>query len=91
MAMNILLWGIIGGILGGIVSIIIHMNTRQRVLLNISAGVAGALPAGLLLTTMSGIDTVHQRDFSLPVLFISLLGAIVLLAVVELIRHGTAR
>lgn len=83
--------GIIGGILGGIVSGIIHINAQQSVLLKVFVGIVGALPAGLLLTTLSGIGTIHQRDFSLPVLLISWLGAIILLAIVDLIRHGTVR
>jgi len=91
MATNILLWVIIGGVLGWLVSTIIQLNTRQGILLNITVGIGGAMPAGLLLTTLSGMDTIHHRGFSLPVLLISFLGAIILLAIVELIRHDTIR
>jgi uncharacterized membrane protein YeaQ/YmgE (transglycosylase-associated protein family) len=89
--MNFLLWVIIGGILGWIASIIMHTNAQQGIVLNIIVGIVGALLAGLLLTPLFGIGTINQRDFSLPVLFISLLGAVILLAIVNLVRRGTVR
>jgi uncharacterized membrane protein YeaQ/YmgE (transglycosylase-associated protein family) len=89
--MNFLLWVIIGGILGWIASIIMHTNAQQGIVLNIIVGIVGALLAGLLLTPLFGIGTINQRDFSLPALFISLLGAVILLAIVNLVRRGTVR
>jgi uncharacterized membrane protein YeaQ/YmgE (transglycosylase-associated protein family) len=53
--------------------------------LNLIVGIVGVLLAGLLLTPLFGIGTINQRDFSLPALLISLLGAVILLAIVNLI------
>ena len=50
-----------------------------------------ALLAGWLITPMVGGATINQGDFSLSGLLISLLGAIVLLAIVNLFRRGRAR
>ena len=89
--MNFLLWIIIGGILGWIASIIMHTNAQQGLLLNIIVGIVGALVAGFLLTPLFGIGTINQNNFSLPALLVSLLGAIILLAIVNLFRRGTVR
>jgi uncharacterized membrane protein YeaQ/YmgE (transglycosylase-associated protein family) len=82
---------IIGGILGWLASIIMHTNAQQGIVLNIIVGIVGALLAGLLLTPLFGIVTINQSNFSLPVLLISLLGAVILLAIVNLVRRGTVR
>jgi hypothetical protein len=50
----------------------------------------GALLAGFLLTPFFGVGTINQSNFSLPSLLLSLLGAIILLAVVNLFRRGLA-
>jgi Transglycosylase associated protein len=42
-------------------------------------------------TPLFGIGTINQRNFSLPALLVSLLGAVILLAIVNLIRRGTVR
>jgi uncharacterized membrane protein YeaQ/YmgE (transglycosylase-associated protein family) len=89
--MNFILWIIVGGILGWIASIIMHTNAQQGVVLNIIVGIIGALVAGFLLTPFFGIATINQSNFSLPSLLVSLLGAIILLAIVNLFRGGTVR
>lgn len=82
---------IIGGILGWLASIIMHTKAQQGIVLNIIVGIVGALLAGLLLTPLFGIGTINQSNFSLPALLISLLGAVILLAIVNLVRPGTVR
>jgi uncharacterized membrane protein YeaQ/YmgE (transglycosylase-associated protein family) len=82
---------IIGGILGWLASVIMHTNAQQGIVLNSIVGVVGALQAGLLLTPLFGIVTINQSFFSLPALLISLLGAVILLAIVNLVRRGTVR
>jgi uncharacterized membrane protein YeaQ/YmgE (transglycosylase-associated protein family) len=89
--MNFILWLIIGGILGWIASIIMHTNAQQGIFLNIVVGIIGAMVAGFLLTPLFGIGTINQNTFSLPALFISLLGAVILLAIVNLFRRGAVR
>jgi uncharacterized membrane protein YeaQ/YmgE (transglycosylase-associated protein family) len=89
--MNFMLWIIIGGILGWIASIIMRTNAQQGLFLNIVVGIIGALVAGFVLTPLFGIGTINQNNFSLPALLVSLLGAIILLAIVNLFRRGTVR
>ncbi len=89
--MNFILWLIVGGIIGWIASKIMNTDAQQGIGLNIVVGIIGALLAGWLITPMIGGGTINQGDFSLSGLIISLLGAIVLLAIVNLFRRGRAR
>jgi len=89
--MNFILWLIIGGILGWIASLIIYTDTQQGLFRNIVVGIIGAMVAGFLLTPLLGIDTINQNNLSLPGLFVSLLGSIILLAIVNFFRRGTVR
>ena len=54
-------------------------------------GVVGALIAGWIISPLVGIPTINQDAFSLPALLVSLLGAIVLLGVVNLVRRDRIR
>jgi uncharacterized membrane protein YeaQ/YmgE (transglycosylase-associated protein family) len=89
--MNLIIWLVVGGLLGWIASKIMHTDAQQGIVLNIIVGIVGALLAGLLLTPLFGIGTINQSNFSLPSLFVSLLGAVILLAIVNLIRRGAVR
>jgi uncharacterized membrane protein YeaQ/YmgE (transglycosylase-associated protein family) len=85
-AMNILIWLIMGGIIGWLASVI--MRSQEGVLLNIVVGIVGALIGGWLISPMVGAATINQGDLSLAGLGVSLLGAIILLAIVNLFRGG---
>jgi uncharacterized membrane protein YeaQ/YmgE (transglycosylase-associated protein family) len=89
--MNFVLWLVVGGLIGWLASKIMNTDAEQGIGLNIVVGIVGALLAGELLTPLLGGATINQRDFSLSGLVISLLGAIVLLAVVNLFRRGRTR
>jgi len=89
--MNFILWLIIGGILGWIASLIMYTDAEQGLFRNIVVGIIGAMVAGFLLTPLLGIDTINQNNLSLPGLFVSLLGSIILLAIVNFFRRGTVR
>ena len=82
---NFIVWIIVGGILGWVASMI--MRTRGGLLVNIIVGIVGAFIAGLVLTPLLGIGTINQNNFSLPALIVSLLGAIILLAIVSLFQR----
>jgi uncharacterized membrane protein YeaQ/YmgE (transglycosylase-associated protein family) len=86
--MNIILWLIAGAVIGWLASRVMGTNSQQGLFLDIVVGVIGAVLAGWFLTPLFGIGTINQNDFSLPALFVSFLGAVILLAVVKLIRRG---
>jgi uncharacterized membrane protein YeaQ/YmgE (transglycosylase-associated protein family) len=84
--MNILVWLIVGGVIGWLASVI--MRTQEGIILNIVIGIVGALIGGWLISPMVGAGTINQADFSVAGLGVSLLGAIILLAIVNLFRRG---
>lgn len=90
--MNFVIWLIAGAVVGWVASIIMRTNGRQGLVLDIVVGVVGAFLAGYFLTPFFGIATINQNDFSVPALLVSLLGAVILLAVVRLFnRRGYRR
>ncbi|MFZ2507873.1 MAG: GlsB/YeaQ/YmgE family stress response membrane protein [Steroidobacteraceae bacterium] len=88
--MNILIWLVIGGLLGWVASMFMGTNGRQGIILNVVVGIVGAVVGGWLLSGVFGSSTINQGNFSMSGLFVSLLGAIVLLAIVKLLG-GIAR
>jgi uncharacterized membrane protein YeaQ/YmgE (transglycosylase-associated protein family) len=88
---NFVVWLFVGGIVGWLASIVTHTHARQGMPTNIADGIVGAFIAGLLFAPLFGISTVNHSSFSLPALLVSLLGAVILLAVVSFIRLGSAR
>ena len=89
--LNFIIWIIVGGIIGWVASLIMRTDREQGLLLNIIVGIVGAFLAGLLLTPLLGISSINSGNFSLPALIVSLLGALILLAVVNLFRRGAVR
>ncbi len=85
--MGIILWLIIGGIVGWLASIVMRTNAQQGILMNIVVGIVGAFLAGLIFNG----GTINEHALSGPNFLISLLGAIVLLAIVNMFRRGTVR
>ncbi|HEU4589999.1 MAG TPA: GlsB/YeaQ/YmgE family stress response membrane protein [Steroidobacteraceae bacterium] len=89
--MNFIIWLIVGGLIGWVASLIMRTNAQQGLFLNIVVGIVGSLLGGWFLSPLLGISTINQGNFSVGGLLVSLLGAIVLLAIVNLIRRRTVR
>src|SRR5687768_6824813 len=89
--MNLLIWLVVGGLIGWVASKIMRTDASQGVILNIVVGIVGAFLGGWLLAPMLGTGTINQSDFSLSGLVVSLLGAVILLAIVNLVRRGRVR
>jgi uncharacterized membrane protein YeaQ/YmgE (transglycosylase-associated protein family) len=85
--LNFILWLIVGGIVDWLASLVMRTDRQQGLLLNIIVGIVGAFLAGWLLTPLFGVSTINQGNFSIPSLLMSLLGAVILLAVVNLFRR----
>jgi uncharacterized membrane protein YeaQ/YmgE (transglycosylase-associated protein family) len=88
---NFIVWLILGGIIGWLASLVMRTDPQQGIFLNIVVGIVGALIGGWLLSPLFGISTINQSDFSLGSLFVSFLGAVILLAIVNLLRRGRIR
>ncbi|WP_374562733.1 GlsB/YeaQ/YmgE family stress response membrane protein [Ideonella sp.] len=89
--MNLIIWLVIGGLLGWVASMIMRTDAQQGVLLNVIVGIVGAMLGGWFISPMVGVPTINQGAFSLGALLVSLVGAVILLAIVNLVRRGTPR
>ncbi|MFC0676265.1 GlsB/YeaQ/YmgE family stress response membrane protein [Lysobacter korlensis] len=89
--MSIIVWLIVGGIIGWLASKIMRTDAQQGVFLNIVVGIIGAFIGGWIGGMLGVGGDINQGDFSLSGLLMSLVGAIVLLAIVNLFRRGRVR
>jgi uncharacterized membrane protein YeaQ/YmgE (transglycosylase-associated protein family) len=87
--MNIIVWLVLGGVIGWAASSV--MRTQEGLLLNVVVGIVGAALGGWLLSPLVGVSTINQSNFSAASLVVSFLGAVVLLAIVNLVRRGAPR
>ena len=84
---GIIVWLVVGGIVGWLASLVMRTDGQQGILLNIVVGIVGAFIGGLILNR----GTINEAPLNLTAFLVSLLGAIVLLAVVNLVRRGSLR
>ena len=89
--MTLILALIIGGVIGWLASIVMRTNAQQGIILNIVVGVVGSLLGGLLLGPLLGGGSLLSGAFDVMSLVVALLGAIILLAIVNLFRRGRVR
>lgn len=89
--MTLLLILLVGGIIGWLASILMRTDAQQGIFLNIVVGVVGAVLAGFIITPLIGGAPITSGAFDIMSLFASFLGAVVLLAIVNLFRRGSVR
>ncbi len=89
--MNIIIILIVGGILGWLASIVMRTDGQQGIFLNVVVGIIGALLAGFIITPLIGGAPITSGSFDIMSLLASFLGAVVLLAIVNLFRRGRVR
>ena len=89
--MNFIIWLVVGGVIGWLASIMMKTNGQQGIILNVVVGIVGSFLGGWLISPLVGVGTINQNNFSLPALLVSFVGAVILLAIVNLIRRGSTR
>ena len=89
--MGLIILLVVGGIIGWLASIVMRTDAQQGILLNVVVGIVGALIAGFLITPLIGGAPITSGRFDLMSLIASFLGAVVLLAIVNLFRRGSVR
>ena len=88
---NFIIWIVIGGLIGWVASMIMKTDAQQGAFLNIVVGIVGAFLGGWLLSPLVGVPTINQDVFSIGALLVSLVGAVILLAIINLFRRGRVR
>jgi len=82
--MNILIYLVVAAIIGWIATSIMH--DRSNLLINIIVAVIGAFLAGYFLSPLLGVGTINDA-ITIPTMLVTLLGSVILLALVNLIRR----
>lgn len=89
--MTLIMIIVVGGIIGWLASIVMRTDAQQGILLNVVVGIVGAVVAGLVVTPLIGGAPITSGSFDAMSLLASFLGALVLLAIVNLFRRGSVR
>ena len=87
--MGLIILLVVGGLIGWVASIIMRTDGQQGIFLSVVVGIVGAMLAGFLLTPLIGGVPITSGVISLPSILVSLLGAVVLLGIVNLFRRGS--
>lgn len=85
--MGFILWLVVGGVIGWLASMIMRTDAQQGVFLNIVVGIVGAFIGGLILAGGS----INNAPLTVTSFLVSLVGAVVLLGIVNLVRRGSLR
>ena len=88
--MGIIIAIIVGGIAGWLASMVMNRNASMGIIWNVIVGVIGAILGNLLLAPLLGFGGSIQT-FDLGAFVIAILGAIILLAIVNLVQRGRVR
>lgn len=86
--MGIIAWLVFGGLAGWVASMIMKKNGSMGLIANIVVGVIGAFLGGFLLSLVNGWDI---TGFDIRSFAVAVFGAVVLLALVNLFKRGSAR
>lgn len=84
---NLLIWLVVGGVIGWLASIVMRTDAQQGIFLNIIVGIVGAFIGGLIISGGS----INSAPLNITSFLVSLVGAIVLLGIVNLVRRGSVR
>jgi len=85
--MGIIMWLIVGGIVGWLASMVMRTDAQQGILLNIVVGIVGAFIGGLIFAR----GNINDAPLTVTTFLVSLVGAIILLGIVNLVRRGSLR
>ena len=89
--MSLIILLVVGGLIGWVASMIMRTDGQQGIILNIVVGIVGSLLAGFVVTPLIGGAPITSGNISLTTILVSLLGSVVLLALINLFRRGSVR
>jgi uncharacterized membrane protein YeaQ/YmgE (transglycosylase-associated protein family) len=89
--MGLIVLLVVGGLIGWVASMIMRTDGQQGIILNVVVGIVGALLAGFIVTPLIGGAPITSGAISVQSVLVSLIGAIVLLAIINLFRRGAVR
>lgn len=87
--MGIIIWLVMGGLVGWVASLIMGTDARQGIILNVVVGIVGALVGGWLISPLVGAGSINE-GITLMSFVVSLIGAVILLAILSLFQRRSA-
>jgi len=85
--MNLLVYLLVAAVIGWVATELMH--DRSNLLINIIVAVVGAFLAGYILTPIFKVGTINDA-ITLPTALVTLLGSVILLAILNLFRGRRA-
>ena len=85
--MGIIMWLVVGGVIGWLASVIMRTDGQQGIILNIMVGIIGAFIGGLIFAR----GDINNAPLTITTFLVSLVGSIILLAIVNMVRRGSIR
>ena len=85
--MGFLVWLVVGGLVGWVASLIMKTDGSQGIILNVVVGIVGAFLAAFFISPLVGIPTINDNTLSIGSLLVSLVGAVILIALVKMVRR----
>jgi len=86
--MNLLIYLLVAAVIGWVATEVMH--DRSNLLINIVVAIVGAFIAGYFLSPIFHVGTINQA-ITIPTMLVTLLGSVILLAVVNLFRGRGVR
>ncbi|MGV8025620.1 MAG: GlsB/YeaQ/YmgE family stress response membrane protein [Anaerolineaceae bacterium] len=83
--MNLIIYLIVAAVIGWVATQIMHDNSG--LLVNIIIAIAGAFLAGYFLSPLLKVGSINDA-ITIPTMLVTLLGSVILLAIVRLLRGG---
>ena len=83
--MNLIIYLIVAAVIGWVATELMH--DRSNLLINIVVAVVGAFLAGYFLSPIFHVGTINDA-ITVPTMLVTLLGSVILLAIVRLVRRG---
>ncbi len=85
--MGFIAWLVVGGLVGWVASLIMKTDGSQGIILNVVVGIVGAFLAGFFISPLVGIPTINDGTLNIGSLLVSLVGAVILIAIVKMVRR----
>ena len=81
---------IVGGVAGWLASMVMARDASMGIIMNIIVGIIGAILGNWIANAFLGIDSTIQT-FNVTGFIVALVGAIILLAIANLVQRGRVR
>ncbi len=81
---------IVGGVAGWLASKLMNRDASMGIFWNVVVGIVGSVVGNLIAGPLFGINTSVQQ-FSIMSLIVAIIGAVVLLGIVNLVQRGRVR